>query len=107
MDQLWSAVRRIFDEIIILTYIHIENMVFHMKTTLNIDDTVMHRLREEAARRGATMSEIVEAGLRLVLDEGAKAKPAKKLPRLPSWSSGGATVDVSNRDALYAVMDGE
>lgn len=82
-------------------------MVFHMKTTLNIDDTVMHRLREEAARRGATMSEIVEAGLRLVLDEGAEAKPAKKLPRLPSWSSGGATVDVSNRDALYAVMDGE
>lgn len=46
------------------------NMVFYMKATLNIGDTVMHRLREEAARRGATMSEIVEAGLRLVLAEG-------------------------------------
>jgi len=99
--------RHIFDEIVILTYIHMRHMVFHMKTTLNIDDTVMHRLREEAARRGATMSEIVEAGLRLVLAEGAEAKPAKKLPKLPSWSSGGAMVDVSNRDALYAVMGGE
>ena len=38
-----------------------------MKTTLNIDDTVMQRLREEAARRGTTMSAFVEAALRSVL----------------------------------------
>jgi hypothetical protein len=82
-------------------------MVFHMKTTLNIDDTVMARLREEAARRGTTMSELVEAGLRLVLDEGMQYSPAKKLPKLPSWSSGGELVDVANRDALYSAMDGE
>lgn len=44
-------------------------MVIHMKTTLNIDDSVMQRLREEAARRGKTMSELVEAGLRRVLEE--------------------------------------
>jgi len=44
-------------------------MVSHMKTTLNIDDTVMKRLREEAVRRGTTMSALVEAGLRLVLAE--------------------------------------
>ena len=41
-----------------------------MKTTLNIDDTVMRRLREEAARRGTTMSALVEAGIRRILDEG-------------------------------------
>jgi predicted transcriptional regulator len=35
-----------------------------MKTTLNIDDTVMKRLREEAARTGRTMSELVESALR-------------------------------------------
>ena len=35
----------------------------HMKTTLNIDDSVMQRLREAAARRGTTMSALVEAGL--------------------------------------------
>ena len=42
-----------------LTYTHIMDMVFHMKTTLNIDDGVMSRLREEAARRGVTMSALV------------------------------------------------
>src|SRR5439155_264288 len=36
-------------------------MVFHMKTTLNIDDTVMARLRQEAARQRKTMSELLEA----------------------------------------------
>ena len=78
-----------------------------MRTTLNIDDTVMARLREEAAKRGTTMSELVEAGLRLVLDENPQGAGAKKLPRLPAWSSGGELVDVANRDALYSVMDGD
>ena len=82
-------------------------MVFHMKTTLNIDDRVMKRLREEATRRGATMSELVEAGLRLVLEERVQDQRSRKLPKLSSWSSGGELVDVSNRDELYAVMDGD
>ena len=82
-------------------------MVSHMKTTLNIDDSVMHRLREVAARRGTTMSELVEAGLRLILEEREHTGSAQKLPKLPAWASGGALTDVSNRDVLYAVMDGE
>ena len=36
------------------------DMVSHMKTTLNIDDTVMAQLKREAARQGRTMSELVE-----------------------------------------------
>jgi hypothetical protein len=38
-----------------------------MKTTLQIDDRVMARLRAEAARTGKTMSEIVETALRRLL----------------------------------------
>ena len=38
-----------------------------MKTTLNIDDTVMAELKREAARQGRTMSELVETALRLRL----------------------------------------
>jgi plasmid stability protein len=79
-------------------------MVFHMKTTLNIDDTVMQRLREEAARQGRTMSELVEAGLRRVLAESPRA--ASQLPDLPRWKSGGAQVDVADRDALLEAMEG-
>lgn len=82
------------------------DMVYHMKTTLNIDDTVMQRLREEAARRGCTMSELVEAGLRRVLAEPADDSEQGALPPLPGWHSGGARVDVADREALFEAMDG-
>jgi hypothetical protein len=80
-------------------------MVFHMKTTLNIDPSVMQRLKEEAARRGTTMSELVEAGIRRILAEPGDRPTRPRLPPLPSWKSGGARVDVANRDALYDAMD--
>lgn len=82
-------------------------MVCHMKTktTLNIDDAVMQRLREEAARQGCTMSELVEAGLRRILAESLPPAEAS-LPELPRWNSGGARVDIADRGALYEVMEG-
>lgn len=77
-------------------------MVFHMKTTLNIDDTVMARLRREAARSGRTMSELVEMALRRLLSAPAEAVVAEPLP---VFRSGGALVDVADRDALYRTME--
>lgn len=78
-------------------------MVFHMKTTLNISDSVMVSLKEQSARTGRTMSELVEEGLRLVL---RRAPGRVRLPRLPTFNSGGALVDVADRDALYRAMEG-
>ncbi len=88
-----------------LTYSHTIDMAFHMKTTLNIDDTVMNRLRREAARQHKTMSELVEAALRLLFHE---RKPAgkKKLRPLPYFHGGRPLVDIADRDALYDVMEG-
>lgn len=78
-------------------------MVIHMKTTLNIDDTVMVELKREAARQGRTMSELVETALRLLL----RARPRRgALPDLPVFQSGGALVDIADRDALYSAMEG-
>ena len=82
-------------------------MVVHMRTTLNIDEALLKQLRVEAARRGTTMSALVEAGLRHVLpapDSGDGS--AKDLPPLPTWRSGGARVDIANRDELYRLLDG-
>ena len=79
-------------------------MVTHIKTTLNIDDTVMARLRREAARQEKTMSELVEAALRLLLGSSQK-RPDKKLPPLPVHRSGGYRVDIADRDALYEAME--
>ena len=91
-----------------LPYYHIVCMVIGMKTTLNIDNTVMRRLREEAARRETTMSALVEAGLRHVLANlDAEEGDSEPLLPLPSWHSGGHRVDISNREALYRTMERE
>ncbi|MEO6872188.1 MAG: hypothetical protein ABI233_08220 [Chthoniobacterales bacterium] len=76
-----------------------------LKTTLNIDDTVMARLRRESARQNRTMSELVESALRLLF-QSAKQQRKKKLPPLPTFRSGGHLVDIADRDALYDVMEG-
>ena len=78
-------------------------MVFHMKTTLNIDDAVMARLRREAARRGCTLGELVETALRLLLQT---RREAENLPPLPAFGSGGHLVEIADREALYQAMDG-
>jgi hypothetical protein len=74
-----------------------------MKTTLNIDDTVMAELKREAAHQGRTMSEMVETALRLLLH--APRKRQQTLPDLPTFNSGGELVDISDRDALYDAME--
>jgi hypothetical protein len=75
-----------------------------MKTTLNIDDTVMARLKQESARQGRTMSELVETALRNLF---RAQKESKKLPPLPTFHSGGMYVDPANRDELYRIMEEE
>jgi hypothetical protein len=61
-------------------------MGFRMKTTLNIDDSVMAELKREAERQGRTMSELVETALRLLLR--SQRKPGR-IPALPVFRSGG------------------
>ena len=81
-------------------------MVSHMKTTFNIDETVMKQLRKAAAQRGTTMSALVEAGIRRVLSPAPSTyNQDDALPPLPTWHSGGARVDISNREELYRIMD--
>ena len=77
-------------------------MVYHMKTTLNIADSVMKDLKREAARQGRTMSELVEAALRRLLQQ---RDPRQELPPLPSLGSGGHLTEVANREALYRAME--
>jgi plasmid stability protein len=73
-----------------------------MKTTLNIDDTVMAELRREAARQGRTMSELFETALRNLFK--SQKKPANLTP-LPTFHGSGALVDIADREALYQAME--
>jgi hypothetical protein len=78
-------------------------MVICMKTTLNIDDAVMNRLRREATSRGMTMSQIVESALRLFFK--ATREPVA-VEELPSFDGQGTFIDIADRDALYGAMEG-
>jgi len=79
-------------------------MVFHMKTTLTIDDNIMKKLKEEAAKRNTTITQLVESALRLMLvpNRGEKTKIAP----LPIFDLGRTYVDISDRDSLYQAMEG-
>ena len=74
-----------------------------MKTTLNIDDAVMARLKREAARQGRTMSELVETALRGLFQ--SRKRPVELSP-LPTFNSGGALIDIADPEALYQAMEG-
>jgi hypothetical protein len=78
-------------------------MVIHMKTTLNIDESVMRHLKREAARQNRTMSELVETALRLLF---RSSKNRAEIAALPTFKSGGARVDIADREALYHTMEG-
>jgi len=87
-----------------LTYFHTASVVFHMKTTLNIDNSVMARLKQEAARQNRTMSELVETALRLLFR--SQKSRGTTLPPLPSFHGGEHLVDIADRDALFQAMEG-
>lgn len=78
-------------------------MVFHMKTTLVIDDRVIAKLKEQAHRQKRTLSELVEMALRQMFEKSQKK--SKELPELPSFDGGRVFVDISNRESLYQAME--
>jgi urease gamma subunit len=77
-------------------------MLRHMKTTLNIADPVMERLRQESARTGRTMSELMETALRRLLEA---PDVVSEIEPLPAFSGGRALVDIADRDALFRAME--
>jgi Ribbon-helix-helix protein, copG family len=74
-----------------------------MKTTLNIDDKIMKRLKQESVKQGRTMSELLESALRAMFQSH---KSRKDLPSLPVFEGGTPRVNVANREALEDFMDG-
>ena len=77
-------------------------MVFHMKTTIIIPDSLFRELKKRAVERNETVSALVIDSLRKNLAD--KGKPRKLAP-LPTFKCGRAMVDIADRDALYRVME--
>jgi plasmid stability protein len=77
-------------------------MVCRMKVTFDLDEDTVIRLREEAARQGRTMSDLVEDALRQLLRPGDERV---RLSPLPTFHGGRELVDVADREALCRAME--
>ncbi len=78
-----------------------------MKTTLNLDDQVLLHAKERAARDGITLTRFVEDAMRAKLMATQRKGPAFKLKISTVKGNRPPNVDVSDRDALYDILDRE
>jgi len=75
-----------------------------MRTTVRLDEGLLERARSEAARRGATLTSLIEEGLQLVLRR--PKKPSKRsLVKLPECRAGGGTLPGVDLDDSAALLD--
>ncbi|MGH3905181.1 MAG: hypothetical protein ACRDTE_13480 [Pseudonocardiaceae bacterium] len=77
-----------------------------MRTTLNLPDGLVAQAKIRAAESGRTLTSLVEEGLRLVLEQ--QDIPVAPEP-LPAYGQPGGRilVDLTDRDAVWAVLDEE
>jgi hypothetical protein len=78
-----------------------------MKTTLDLDDELLHRAKQLAAADGVSLRRFVEDALRAHL---LPAAPAGKRFRLTLPVVKGRkppAIDIADRDALYDLMERE
>ncbi len=79
-----------------------------MRTTVRLDDALLEHAKQEARRRGETLTALIDQGLRLVLSQ---SRPRKRRPRvvLPVCRAGGGTlpgVDLNDSASLLDIMEG-
>jgi hypothetical protein len=80
-------------------------LLSHMKTTLDMDDDLMRRAKQQAAADGVTLRTFVEDALRArMLPANPKRAPFKlTLPVIEGHAP--PAVDIADREALYDLME--
>ncbi len=76
-----------------------------MKTTLNLNDRVLRQAKGRAAQDGITLTRFVEDALRARLAEAHAKKQDFRLRLETVTGVASPNVDISDRDALYEVID--
>lgn len=80
------------------------------RTTLRLDDDLLRESKAVAARRGITLTRLVEESLREKLDRQARVNRPRRPVELPTFEGGGGTrpgVDISDSKALWDLMDAD
>ena len=83
-------------------------MIICMRTTVDIDDSLLRRAKDRARRTNRTLTGVIEEALRQTLT-GTPAQPAAPGHRLAFRTVAGALqpgIDLSDRDSLYERMEG-
>ena len=76
-----------------------------MRTTLNIDDELISRVKEMAARTGRTITALVEDALAKEVAGDTVGQTGFSLRWTPVEGVAAPGVDLSDRDALYEKME--
>ena len=82
-------------------------MFRHMRTTVRLDDGLLDQAKREAARRGETLTALIEQGLRTVLAQSQKPRRRNRVKLTVSDTHGGTYpgIDINNSAALLAIME--
>lgn len=79
-------------------------MLGHMRTTVRLDEALLERARQEAARRGITLTALIEQGLRLALRRPMKRSESPPAS-LPVCHAGGGVLPGVDLDDGAALLD--
>jgi hypothetical protein len=78
-----------------------------VRTTVRLEDGLLDQAKREAARRGETLTALIEEGLRLVLIRGQKSGKRRRVV-IPVSNTGGGLlpgIDLNNSAALLDLME--
>ncbi len=76
-----------------------------MKTTLNLDDQLLRNAKKRAMRDGVTLTRFVEDALKAKLLPVSRRGSKYKFQPVIVQGIREPNVDISNRDALYDIID--
>lgn len=84
-------------------------MLRHMRTTIRLKDELLDRAKREAARRGITLTAMIEQGLLASLRKTPQKAQIRQRVMLPICGASGGTqrgVDVADSAATLDRMEG-
>lgn len=79
-----------------------------MRTTVRLEESLLQRARQEAERRGVTLTFLLEQGLQLALRRPLK-RSERSIVTLPACRAGGGTragVDLNDSASLLDRLEG-
>ena len=81
------------------------DMSRHMRISVCLDDSLLEQAKSEAARRGETLTALIEQGLRLVLAQSRPREHRRRGGVLPTCRAGGGLLPGIDLDDSAALLD--